>query len=156
MCACFDNRIFQEVKQHALRLLQCRLLLLSHASKCTAQEGDCQLSPLCDSVRQLLDHMQHCRDRCVRVVPIKYSGVVDSSPATTPCVTLYLPNGSVRVRLWCRALLLGGERGLANPDDKIYGRVRTGSGWGTALYGLPILTRFVYLKLERSLTYGRL
>lgn len=113
----FDYRFFQEVKQHALRLLQCRLLLLSHASKCTAQEGGCQLSPLCDSVRQLLDHMQHCRDRCVRVVPIKSSGLVDSSPAITPCVTLYLPDGSSRARLvgydvqlCCWRLILFGER----------------------------------------------
>lgn len=52
----------QEVKQHALRLLQCRLLLLTHASTCSKESGRCQLAPLCDSVRELLQHMQSCGD----------------------------------------------------------------------------------------------
>eukprot|EP00903_Cladosiphon_okamuranus_P015946 g14729.t1 len=51
-----------EVRQHALRLLQCRLLLLTHASTCSKEGGSCQLAPLCDSVRQLLQHLQSCRD----------------------------------------------------------------------------------------------
>eukprot|EP00752_Nemacystus_decipiens_P012671 g11225.t1 len=51
-----------EVRQHALRLLQCRLLLLTHASTCSKEGGSCQLAPLCDSVRQLLHHLQSCRD----------------------------------------------------------------------------------------------
>lgn len=53
----------QEVRQHALRLLQCRLLLLTHASTCSKEGGSCQLAPLCDSVRQLLQHLQCCRDQ---------------------------------------------------------------------------------------------
>ncbi|CAM9578104.1 unnamed protein product [Scytosiphon promiscuus] len=52
-----------EVKQHALRLLQSRLLLLMHASTCAEEEGSCPLAPLCGSVQQLLDHMQSCGQR---------------------------------------------------------------------------------------------
>ncbi|CAM9841817.1 unnamed protein product, partial [Hapterophycus canaliculatus] len=48
-------------KQHALRLLQSRLLLLTHAATCDEEEeGSCPLAPLCGSVRQLLSHMQSC------------------------------------------------------------------------------------------------
>ncbi|CBN80125.1 conserved unknown protein [Ectocarpus siliculosus] len=52
-----------EVKQHALRLLQSRLLLLTHASTCSEDIGDCRLAPLCDSVQQLLRHMQSCGNK---------------------------------------------------------------------------------------------
>ncbi|CAB1120210.1 unnamed protein product [Ectocarpus sp. CCAP 1310/34] len=52
-----------EVKQHALRLLQSRLLLLTHASTCSENVGDCRLAPLCDSVQQLLRHMQSCGNK---------------------------------------------------------------------------------------------
>ncbi|CAM9091953.1 unnamed protein product [Ectocarpus sp. 4 AP-2014] len=52
-----------EVKQHALRLLQSRLLLLTHASTCSENIGDCRLAPLCDSVQQLLRHMQSCGNK---------------------------------------------------------------------------------------------
>ncbi|CAM9195075.1 unnamed protein product [Ectocarpus fasciculatus] len=52
-----------EVKQHALRLLQSRLLLLTHASTCSEEIGDCRLAPLCDSVQQLLRHMRSCGNK---------------------------------------------------------------------------------------------
>lgn len=58
----------QEVKEHALKLLQCRSLLLTHAFNCTEPGGECQLSPLCDSIKRLLVHMKSCRNRSVNRV----------------------------------------------------------------------------------------
>lgn len=58
-----DHALVQEIKRHALRLLQCRVLLLAHASSCTQDNRKCQLSPLCESVRQLLGHMKRCKKR---------------------------------------------------------------------------------------------
>ena len=39
------------------------LLFLRHASKCTAPEGQCQVTPHCHMARQLWTHIASCRDR---------------------------------------------------------------------------------------------
>jgi E1A/CREB-binding protein len=39
------------------------LLFLRHASKCTAQEGQCNISPHCHMARQLWTHLGSCRER---------------------------------------------------------------------------------------------
>lgn len=39
------------------------LLFLRHASKCTAPEGQCQITPHCHMARQLWTHIASCRDR---------------------------------------------------------------------------------------------
>ncbi|CAM9292533.1 unnamed protein product, partial [Choristocarpus tenellus] len=52
-----------QVRDHALRLLQCRLLLLLHSSRCTKKEGVCQGFALCKAVQGLLRHMCDCNKR---------------------------------------------------------------------------------------------
>ena len=69
MCYVVLRKDVNDMKRHALRLLQCRVLLLAHASNCTHEKRKCQLSPLCDSVRQLLRHMQACMIRYDRLTP---------------------------------------------------------------------------------------
>lgn len=39
------------------------LLFLRHASKCTAPEGQCKITPHCHMARQLWSHIASCRDR---------------------------------------------------------------------------------------------
>lgn len=39
------------------------LLFLRHASKCTAPDGHCQITPHCHMARQLWTHIASCRDR---------------------------------------------------------------------------------------------
>jgi len=39
------------------------LLFLRHASKCTAPEGQCQVTPHCNMARRLWTHIGSCRDR---------------------------------------------------------------------------------------------
>lgn len=42
---------------------QQRLLLLRHASKCTAKEGECKRTPHCHNMKKLWNHISNCSDK---------------------------------------------------------------------------------------------
>ncbi|CAM9185139.1 unnamed protein product [Phaeothamnion confervicola] len=51
-----------EARRHAIRLLQSRLLLLTHAGQCAAAEGACPAYERCHNVRGLLAHLRKCSE----------------------------------------------------------------------------------------------
>lgn len=44
-----------------------RLLLLRHASKCTAENGTCTITPHCAEMKELWKHIASCKDSCCKV-----------------------------------------------------------------------------------------
>lgn len=50
-----------------IRHKQQRLLLLRHASKCKAREGQCKTTPHCDSMKKLWKHISGCQERECKV-----------------------------------------------------------------------------------------
>ena len=59
LCACCH--LHSEQHKQFLRSQQQRLLLLRHASKCTAPIGKCTATPFCGPMKQLWPHLATCK-----------------------------------------------------------------------------------------------
>ena len=56
-----------ESKNQNIRYKQQRLLLLRHASRCQHEAGKCPVTPHCASMKQLWEHIAHCKDQSCTV-----------------------------------------------------------------------------------------